>query len=334
MTNKNTNPKVKILVGYHKPATLIKNEVFVPIHLGRDLATQASKDGEMSQGDFKWLCENMIGDNTGENISHLNRYFCELTGIYWAWKNYDKLGNPDYIGFMHYRRFLFNDDGEFINKNMQFPFSSLYYIEDNVLHIDKTLKEFDIGMPYSENVSDRGFENIKDQFSKSQGHNIRDLELAIAYIENNYPEMQNFVKQYFNGVSGYFYNMFILSRKHFINYCSFIFDLGIQLHNFIREERSIAYVLERITGFYLYYLKCQKDIAFREFPVAYIQNTSIIKPLELVFDKNFIPIVFCSDDNYAAYTAVAIQSIIENIKQNCYKLDIVIFSDNISSKYK
>lgn len=72
---------------------------------------QASKDGEISKEDFEWMCGNMIGDDTGDNISHLNRYFCELTGIYWAWKNYDKLGNPDYIGFMHYRRhFIFNED--------------------------------------------------------------------------------------------------------------------------------------------------------------------------------------------------------------------------------
>ena len=33
-----------------------------------------------------------------------NRNINELTALYWAWKNYDKLGNPDYIGLMHYRR--------------------------------------------------------------------------------------------------------------------------------------------------------------------------------------------------------------------------------------
>ena len=29
----NHSPSVKILVGYHKPAVLFKNEVLVPIHL-------------------------------------------------------------------------------------------------------------------------------------------------------------------------------------------------------------------------------------------------------------------------------------------------------------
>lgn len=44
----------------------------------------------------------MIGYNTGYNISDKNREYCKLTGIYWAWKNYDKLENPDYIRFIPY----------------------------------------------------------------------------------------------------------------------------------------------------------------------------------------------------------------------------------------
>ena len=108
---KKKKPTVKILVGYHRPAVLLKDEVLTPIHLGRALATEASKDGSMSKEDYQWMLDNMIGDDTGENISEENRKYCELTALYWAWKNYDKLGNPDYIGFMQYRRHFIFDDG-------------------------------------------------------------------------------------------------------------------------------------------------------------------------------------------------------------------------------
>ena len=36
------------------------------------------------------------GDHTGDNISLKNANYCELTGLYWAWKNLE----ADYIGLI------------------------------------------------------------------------------------------------------------------------------------------------------------------------------------------------------------------------------------------
>lgn len=58
--------KVQILVATHKKYEMPKESYYLPIHVGRE--------GKESIG--------YIGDNTGDNISLKNPYYCELTGVY------------------------------------------------------------------------------------------------------------------------------------------------------------------------------------------------------------------------------------------------------------
>ena len=72
MNNFKADKNIKILVAYHKPYKIFKSDVLVPIHVGRDVALQKSKDGVITNSDLEWLQKNTIGDNTGDNISNLS----------------------------------------------------------------------------------------------------------------------------------------------------------------------------------------------------------------------------------------------------------------------
>lgn len=77
---------IKIFQTFHKDFPRVPNDHawIKPVSVG-----QFSQDG-------------MISDAVGANISTLNPYYCELTALYWAWKN----DQSPYVGFYHYRRYL------------------------------------------------------------------------------------------------------------------------------------------------------------------------------------------------------------------------------------
>ena len=295
---KEENPKIKILVGYHKPAVLIKDDILTPIHLGRALATEDSKDGEMPKEDFEWMCENMIGDDTGDNISHLNRYFCGLTGIYWAWKNYDKLGNPDYLGFMHYRRiFDFNEGSNLAPLQEYDTLASVYLGNFDINYKAKLYSLIECSdiiapSPYiiaNNNIESNYKSNAAVKFWETDG---LFFDILKEIIKNDFPEYMKLADNYFLQNRLYCFNMFIMPRNIFIRYCEFVFYIIFKLFeqtkninfNSLMHMRNCAYIGEIVTGLFFEILGSgHKNI--KRLNVALFRNTEI-KTLEYC-SKNF-----------------------------------------------
>ena len=72
------NKTVKIVVATHKKYKMPTDEMYLPLHVGAAGKVDACGN-PLDLGYQK--------DNTGDNISGKNASFCELTGLYWAWKN-------------------------------------------------------------------------------------------------------------------------------------------------------------------------------------------------------------------------------------------------------
>ena len=82
-----------IVVATHKKYRMPNDPLYLPVHVG----AEGKRDAKGNPLDFGYQ-----KDNEGDNISLKNPRYCELTGIYWAWKNLE----CDYIGLVHYRRYF------------------------------------------------------------------------------------------------------------------------------------------------------------------------------------------------------------------------------------
>lgn len=334
------NKFCKILISYHQPAPLLNDDIFIPIQTGRSEYIKDYQENKIPEQEYKWMMDNTTGDDTGENISQLGSKLCEFTTIYWAWKNYNKLGNPDYIGFMHYRRhFIFKDIKEFPNnyKNVTVSFE----------HIDNTyFSKIGYSKQLLKNILQKNnlitINTVDDGMTiyehHKKYHNVEEIDYCLNLIENEYPEIYPYAMEYINQNNGYYCNMFIMKREDFFKYCKFLFNIAFKFinHTDYRYYSAIdarTFVLEKITGIFLYYLSKQNNIRIKTFPISYIENTNIIFPIMETFKQNNIPVIFTGDDDYIKYTGVAINSLIEHASSN-NNYDIYIISAKISAADK
>lgn len=312
--------KIKILVGYFKPALLLKSDVFVPIHMGRSISADSA--------DKSWMLEHMIGDDTGDNISHMNKQFCELTALYWAWKNYDKLDNPDYIGFMHYRRVFGFDESKTSIKSVS-KLDIPQYNLDIEEKIRKNLQNTDIFAPISEKLTD----SVLDQFA--QHHFLPDLYTAINIAHQLYPEDKQYITDSLNKKEGHYYNMFIMKKDIFFEYCEWIFSILFEVKNQIDtsnyssyDQRVFGFLGERLTNAFIYKSK-RKGLQIKEVGIIFIKKTEILKNVEKIWDNSVVA-CFISDHNYVPYLGVAIYSLISHSDPKNY-YDIVILGENLQA---
>lgn len=355
--------KIKIFVPYNKYSTLIKNDIFIPIHIGRALknnVSNVSKDEKISLDDYNWLFNNMIGDDTGDNISIKNKEYFELTAIYWVWKNYDKIGNPDYIGFMLYN-ILFNINSnkkiyEILNFKEKY-FNLLGFSHNNISNLVNT---YDIIVPDVCDVYPLGLpDHIMSNYDfYCRNHIKEDLDKVINIINTDYIDYKIDIDNYFKSNKSFFFHMFIMKREVFFQYCEWLFSILFQ-YELIRcnrdniemfQNKDIYYIAERLLNlFVVHYARvknnnlvmyanvvnvCCKVDKF-DYSKLILGNKSLsnIKPQILRDDADKINIVYSSDNNYAQHCCVSMASILLNSDENSY-FNFIILDGGITQKNK
>lgn len=253
---------VKLLCVYHCQAPLLRNEIVYPIHAGRALLTQQVQNGRLTPQEAQWLKDQLPGDDSGDNISTLNPHINEMTAIYWAWKNYDLLGNPDYLGVMHYRRQFW------LKTDLQAPdfLSAIGCTEADIMKALKGYQAICLKL--------KGSRPLKDHLIEMQVDTVL-LEEALRVASELYPQAAADYRHIVNDEKiEPSRNMFILPREEFFRYCEWIFGVLLPLQ--VRTERfykgrNIGYIAEVFTTIYLRSMqKAGKKI--REVDMIYAQD--------------------------------------------------------------
>lgn len=192
---------VKVIIAAHKKYHMPTDEIYLPVQVGAA--------GKESIGYQR--------DDEGENISELNPYFCELTGIYWAWKNL----NVDYIGLAHYRRHFCGNP-------------KAADIWDSLLNYIDIKGDLDIIKVFVPNKRIYWIETLYSHYKHT--HHIYQLDETRKIIEKKYP---NYIKS-FDFVCkrkwGYMFNMMIMREDLFSDYCTWLFDILFELKARLGED--------------------------------------------------------------------------------------------------
>lgn len=278
--------KTKILLVTHKPFKIPSGNAFVPILAGADVALTNNKDGKISKNDLEWLQTFCIFDNSGENISSKNRLYSECSALYWAWKNFEQIGNPEYIGLMHYRRhFIFNEDYYLNSKQSKLEkalgYISADFINDryikNIQLNDKIIDEFtdkyDLIVSIDSDLSKiNDGRNIRTDYAETiAGTKVKDFDLMLEILCSKYPQYQELIKTKVNGYKKSLYQMFIMKKELFFEYCNFLFPILFELEEEIdfseystNGKRSLGYLAEELLAIFVWIKEAEENLRIKK----------------------------------------------------------------------
>lgn len=217
--------KTTIVVATHKAYPMPDARMYLPVQAGAACHERL----------------NYQGDDAGENISERNGIYCEMTALYWAWKNL----NADAVGLCHYRRY-FREPG----KNAPLQEETL----------NGLLAETPVILPKKRHYV---IETGESQFVHAHGQYSLDMlrgvvgDLHAAYL----PAFESSMKKTY----GHRFNMLVMRRKELDAYCAWLFDILFETEKRLGAPapRMMGYLSERLMDAWIE----TENIPFRELAV-------------------------------------------------------------------
>ncbi len=252
---------IKVIVATHKKYKMPSDSMYLPVHVGKALGN----------------CE--LGyqpDNVGDNISEKNPWYCELTGLYWAWKNVQ----ADYIGLAHYRRHFC------IEKNGARDEADKI---DNVLTLEqasKILEKTDVILSKKRQYY---IETIYSHYKHTMY--VEPLDETRKILKEKYPEYLKEFDKLHKATSAHMFNMFIMKKEILNDYCTWLFDILFELEKRIdvsKYDEFHARFFGRISELLLNVWINKNNIKYTEVNVIDIEKVNWVKKITSFLMAKFV----------------------------------------------
>ncbi|MBD3768086.1 MAG: DUF4422 domain-containing protein [Gammaproteobacteria bacterium] len=238
-----------VLVVTHKPEVMLDTPIAHPITVNHSINVP----------DY-WL-----SDNAGVNISSKNPHFCELTAMYWAWKNLS--AGYSHVGLFHYRRVLAT------KFHVQDLWTPKYYIQNSGQvelffsdqSLQKLLLKYEVLLPKEE----RNSLSIAKHYRCR--HIPEDWQVLMDVLAERHPEKIDSIQHYFDKTKKQFWaNMFVMRRALFNEYCEWLFGILFEVEKRIKmsaysyQARVFGFMAERLMN--LYFSELQTGLKVKKLP--------------------------------------------------------------------
>jgi len=230
----------------------------------------------------------LLSDESGDNIAQQDSY-CEMRGQYWVWKN--ALSGLDYVGFQHYRRWLFFDQMPQAALHPLFlQIRRIYMSDPHVSDISTDANAFKIYNDAAQAYGAADFDALHDTMSRYDIVTVRPWKLPIAdqyrslHVAADWDVLMEVLAQHshFRNRTNFihpdiqaFYgcNMYVMRAAEFDAYMSFwhetmqAFAERVKPHADPYQSRVYGFLAERIFSLYLYQLRMERpDLRVLEVP--------------------------------------------------------------------
>lgn len=274
-------PDIKIFVSHRIDidSELIDNPLYVPVRCGAVFDSENPME--------------IIGDDTGGNISELRMSFCEFTVQYWAWKNVE----ADYYGLCHYRRYLSFSEKQFKTDEYNMVYTPVLTPGEkrrfgllDPMHMSAEIGQYDLVISEYAEVSKiptpRGkMSTVREMWDAYDGEFFEKkvIDWMFQLIDKTSPAYSQSAREYFSGAKHRGFNCYVMRRELFDRLCQFQFPIMFEIRHKLNTDgytqtmlRTPAFVGEMLYGIFVYHVTTKEHWRVRERQLVFFRDTERI----------------------------------------------------------